>query len=128
MWFIRNALMALYPRSGFLPGIAECNLDAFLRQFRREATPTLWLGLVIGALVFHLTPLLTVHRPIPAFLLSPRDRDRHARSISSTPIYLLRQAVMILKLVAGLCWAGHPAVRGRLGLKPYGRDPGTFQT
>ncbi len=40
----------------------------------------MWLGVVVGALVFHLTPIYTV-LPLPAFLLSREQADRHAHKV-----------------------------------------------
>lgn len=128
LWLIRSAMTALYPRAAGLPGVADTELDAFLLRFRREAPALMWLGLCLGAVVFALTPVLTVGRPLPSFWLSERARDRHANKIASHPLYLLRQTVFLLKMVAGMCWAEHPAVRARLHLAPYPSDPGTFRT
>ncbi|MBK7859022.1 MAG: hypothetical protein IPJ65_10460 [Archangiaceae bacterium] len=93
-WLIRSAVVALYPRlerDGLtIPGAADCGLDAFLPRFRRDTPMLIWLGTVLGALVFHLTPLLTVFVPLPAFLLPARLRDLHAARITTTRIYLLR--------------------------------------
>jgi hypothetical protein len=43
-------------------------------------------------------------------------------------IYLVRQTVFLLKMVAGLCWGAHPDVRARLALRAYPADPGTWRT
>ena len=67
----RSAIVLLYPRTEGLPGAEDCDLDAFLERFRRETTPLMWLGVVLGAVVFHLTPFMTVFLPVPAFWLSP---------------------------------------------------------
>ncbi len=127
-WLIREAIVRLYPREGDLPGAEDCDLDAFLDRFRRETTPLMWLGVVLGAIVFHLTPLLTVFVPLPAFALSGELADRHAERISTSDVYLLRQALFLVKLVAGLAWGGHPSVRARFALAPYPPDPGTWRT
>lgn len=127
-WLVRAAIAALYPRTAELPGAEDCDLDGFLARYRRESTPLLWLGAVAGALVFHLTPLLTVAVPLPAFLLPARLLERHAQRIAVSRFYLLRQAIVLLKMVAGLCWGAHPAVRARLGLPPLPVDPGTWRT
>ena len=78
---------------------------------------------VLGAIVFHLTPILTVKVPLPAFWLPPKLADRHADAIATTDSYLLRQAVFLVKLVAGLAWASHPEVRKRFALAPLEADP-----
>jgi len=122
-WLVRSAIVALYPRTEGLPGAEDCDLDAFLRKFRSETTFLMWLGVVMGAVVFHLTPLFTVFVPLPAFLLPRSLRDKHAHRITSGGLYITRQSVFLLKLAAGLCWGGHPSVRARFALPAYEQDP-----
>jgi hypothetical protein len=124
---VRAAIVALYPRTEQLPGAADCDLDAFLERFEREASPTVWLGVVAGALVFHLTPVFTVFWPVPAFLLSPELADKHASRISKSPIYLVREAIFLVKFAAGLAWGIDPNVRAGFALPPLPADPGTWR-
>ncbi len=126
-WLVRAAIVALYPRTE-LPGAADCHLDDFLKRFNREAPPLIRLGVLLGALAFHLTPLFTVFVPLPAFLLPAGLLDTHAARISSTRFYLLRQTIFLLKMAAGLCWGADPAVRARFALPPLPADPGTWRT
>lgn len=126
-WLVRSAIALLYPRTKDWPGAEDCDLDAFLARFREETTLLMWLGVVVGAIVFHVTPLFTVFVPLPAFMLSPALADRHAHRISSTNVYLARQAVFLVKLPGGLLWGSHPAVRERLSLAALAGDPGTFK-
>jgi hypothetical protein len=128
LWLVRSAICALYPRSDDLPGAEDCDIDAFLRRFRAEATPLVWLGVVLGALVFHLTPILTVFLPLPAFLLPRGLRDTHAHRVTSSGIYLVRQAIFLVKLPGGMCWGTHPEVRKRFALPPYPADPDVWRT
>ena len=68
------------------------------------------------------SPSFCLHSPQP-----PRGLlDRHASRITTTRFYLLRQAVFLVKLAAGLCWGADPAVRARLAMAPYPADPGTW--
>lgn len=127
LWLVRSAIVALYPSGGAMPGAADCGLDDFLRKFRRESPGLLWFGAVLGALVFHLTPLFTVFVPLPAFLLPAGLLDKHASRISGTQVYLVRQSVFLVKLVAGLCWGADPEVRRRLALPALPADPGTWR-
>jgi hypothetical protein len=128
LWLIKFAMCTLMPRSDALPGIADTDLDGFLRRLRADAEPLYWLGLVVGAVVFTLTPLFTVGVPLPAFWLPRRLLDRHADRLLTHRIYLLRQAVFLVRLSAGMCWGADAGVRSRLGLAPYATDPGTFRT
>ena len=128
LWLVRSAVVIIYPRTPTLPGAADCGLDEFLKKFKRESPLLIWLGTVVGALVFHLTPLFTVYLPLPAFLLPAKLADRHAARITSTNVYLVRQSVFLVKLCAGLCWGAHPEVRKFFALPPLPSDPGTWRT
>lgn len=128
LWLVRSAMIAFYPRTDALPGIADTGLDAFLRQFRSETTFMMWLGVVLAALLFHFTPLFTVFVPAPAFLLPASLRDRHAQRIGGSNLYLVKQAMLVLKLPAGLCWGRDPEVRKRLAMTAYPADPDTWRT
>jgi hypothetical protein len=125
-WLIRQAVVALYPRSEW-PGVEDCELDGFLTRFREETPPLVWLGTAAGAVLFHLTPLMTVFVPLPAFMLPKRLLDLHAQRVTSTNLYLLRQSIFLVKMAAGFCWGTHPAIRARLALPPLPNDPGTWR-
>jgi len=127
IWLIKFAMLTMMPRTDALPGISDTDLDGFLRRLRADADPLYWLGLVVGAIVFALSPLLTVGVPLPAFWLPHRALDRHAERLVSHPLYVLRQAVFLVRLSAGMCWGADTAVRARFALAPYGPDPGTFR-
>jgi hypothetical protein len=118
-----HALAALYPRTEHFPGIVDTGLSPFLRRFRREAAPLLLLGVYAAAVLFVLSPLFTVYVPLPSFLLPRSLLDRHADRITRTRSYPVRSLIMLLKMVAGLCWGAHPEVRARLGLPPLPPDP-----
>lgn len=127
LWLIKFAMVAMMPRTDRLPGIADCDLDGFLRRMRADADFMYWLGLVLGGVVFALTPILTIYVPLPAFFLPKRLLERHAERILGTRIYLVRQAVFLVRLSAGMCWGADPAVRAKFALSPYTPDPGTFR-
>jgi fumarate reductase subunit D len=95
---------------------------------KKDSEPLYWLGLVLGAIVFAITPLITIGVPLPAFFLPKGLLNRHAERILSHPVYLLRQSALLVRLSAGMCWGADAAVRGRFNLPPYGPDPGTFRT
>lgn len=125
---VRFALVAYFPREGELPGLAELGVDDKLATLRRETTPLFWLGLVLAALFFQLSPLLTVRRPWPAVWLSEEQLDRHASLLSAHPVYLVRQILTLLKLVGGLFWGQSPEIRAALALSAYPDDPATRRT
>lgn len=117
----------LYPRSEGFPGIEDCDVDQFLDKFADEANPAVYAGVVAGSVAYTLLPALTVKRPVPSFLLSPELRDEHAKRITASDVYLVRQLTFLVKLAAGLCWGQHPDVRAKVNLEPYPVDPGTFR-
>ena len=124
---VRSALCDLMPSTPELPGVADTDVTAFLQAMRSESNRIYWLGVVVGAVVYALSPLITVGLPLPAFLLPARQRDLHAQRIVSSDVYLLRQAVFLLRLSSGMCWGMHAAVRARFELPPYAPDPGTVR-
>lgn len=128
LWLVRSAMVAFYPRTAALPGIEDTGIDAYLPQFRRETTGLMWLGVVLAAILFHLSPLFTVFVPLPAFLLPAKLRDRHAVRIGDSSLYLVKQAMLVLKIPAALCWAKDAEVRKRFAMAPYPPDPGTWRT
>jgi hypothetical protein len=127
IWIVKFAMCTMMPRSDTLPGIGDTDVDEFLRRMKREADPLYWLGLVVGGIVFMLSPLLTVYLPLPAFFLPKALLARHSDRILSHRIYVLRQAVFLVRLSAGMCWGADEKVRSHFALAPYPPDPGTFR-
>jgi hypothetical protein len=127
IWLIKHAMRAMMPRTDRLPGIADTDLDGFLRGMRHDSDLLYWSGLVLGAVIFSLTPLLTLGIPLPTFLLPAKVVERHADRLLSHRSYLLRQGVLLVRLSAGLCWGKDERVRACFALAPYAHDPGTFR-
>ncbi len=127
MFLLRSAMCDLLPPASGLPGVAQTDLDGFLARLAREASFTIWATLVVGAVLFVLTPVLTVYVPLPSFLLPRRLRELHADRIVTTRFYLLRQSIFLLKMYACICWGQDSDVRRRLEVAPYPADPGTFR-
>ena len=128
IWLIEHAMAAMMPRSAELPGILDTDLDGFVRRMREEADPLYWTGLVVSAVVYAISPLLTVFVPLPSFLLPAKLRALHTERLLSHPLYLLRQAGYVVRFSAGMCWGADPTVRAKFALAPYPADPGTFRT
>ena len=42
----------LMPASGALPGVGDCDIDAFLTKLRAETTALTWVGLCLAALLW----------------------------------------------------------------------------
>lgn len=128
LWLIRHAMCALYPRTDELPGIADTGIDAFLAQYKRESTTLIWIGVCAGTLAFVLSPIFSVYLPLPSFLLPASLLEKHAGRVVYSRIYLLRQAVFLVKLAAGMCWGRHPDVRAKMAMAPYPADPDEWRT
>ena len=125
---VRFALTAFFPRTDDLPGLADLGVDERIANFRRESTWLFWMGIVVAAICFELTPMLTLKRLSLATSLTSEELDQHAHVLASHPFYLLRQAPMMLKLIGGMFWAESPEIRSFVNLPPYQPDPGTRRT
>lgn len=122
-WLVCDAMAALMPRAHGLPGVLDTDVDAFLARFAEEAEPLLWLGVVSGACLFQVSPPVTLGRLAPAARLTAAERDAHARALAQHPLYLVRQAMMLVRIAAGLCWGAHPVTRAAMMLAPYPGEP-----
>ena len=118
-YLLRNALLDLFPDHEGIGSIVDADLDGFLAVYRREADLSLRFGIAAATLLYTMTPIFTVGRPLLAPLLSPELRDLHADRITRSSIYLVRQAMFLLKTLGGLCWGAHPRIRASLGLPAY---------
>jgi hypothetical protein len=124
---IRRAMLDFYPSTEHLPGLDRVDLDGFLARYKREAPALLWTGVIAGAVAYNMSPVFTIGKPLPASMLSPEDRDRHANAVGSSNNYHLRQLIFLLKMVAGMAWGQSPEVRSAMGLEVYPEDPGTWR-
>ena len=117
----------MFPAAAGLPGAVDTDVVAFVRQLKSESSTVYWTGNVLGAMVFMVTPILTVYWPVPAILLPAGVLDRHANRVADHPLYLVRQAMLLVKVTGAMCWASHPSLREKWALPPYGPDVGTFR-
>lgn len=127
-WLIRHAMCAMMPGGGELPGLGAEEAADYTRRVRAESDWLYFLGLVLGAFVFVITPLITLGLPLPSFMLPAGLLDRHAQRVVAHRSYLIKQAVFLVRLNAGMCWGGLDENRAVLGQTVYPNDPGTFRT
>ena len=66
---------------------------------RRDSTRLFWTGIVAAAVVFQISPILTIRRPWLAVMLTEPQLDAHAHALATHRIYLLRQIIVLLKLM-----------------------------
>ena len=96
-------------------GVLDTRFDAFSDAFARDATPLIRNALRLA--VFTATwiaPMLVGRRP-PLARLSLDERERALEAMAASSNGLLRQLVVLLKLVAALCYGGDPRVREAIG-------------
>jgi len=127
-FLICSAMRALMPTTEDLPGVDQTGLVEFVKQMRAESTLWYFLGVAVGSLVFAITPIITIGVPLLAFMLPKKALDRHAAKIAYSKSYLLRSALLLVKLNAGMCWGRDPNVHARFNIKPDPDDPGTWRT
>jgi hypothetical protein len=120
-------LAVVFPSTPQLPGLDTIDSKPFIRQLHSEAPFTIRATLVVAVLLFNLTPLLTLGIPLPAFALSKARADEHAQRLSASPVYLLRQIMLMLKTIGGLVWGAAPDVRQKLTMPAYGEDSGGWR-
>ncbi len=126
-WLTRSALKMVLPSGGPLKGIDETDLDRFFEELAHDVPPHLRAGLLAGSLLVMLGPPLTLGVPAPAFLLPEKLRGAHIYRLATHPLYLIRQATMLVKMMAGMQWGRDPQVRDELGVAPLGPDPATWR-
>lgn len=101
-------------------GVLDLGFDAFYADFRRDAPPLIRTGLRIAiASATWLAPVLVAKVP-PLARLSVDDRERALEAMGTSRVGLLRQLVVLLKLVAALAYGADARVRDAIG---YGGEP-----
>lgn len=124
---VRFAMVSLMPAVDDQPGVEDTGLDLFLDQLFDEAPPTMLAGVIAGSAVFVVSPVLTIGVPVWAPFLPKSLLDKHADRITEHPLYYVRQAAFLVKMMGGMCWAQDSTVRERFNLEPYPADPGTWR-
>ena len=100
------------PDRGALPlGIAQMDVDGFLDNTLREVPFEAALGLRAAFWVIALAPLFAIGKFATIASLSPADRLRVVRAISSSHVYLIRSMVTMVKAVSSLFYCGDRRVR-----------------
>lgn len=121
-------LSTIFPATAKLPGIGDFpDAQERVAKMLREAPPSFLLVVYGATLLFIVAPLMTVRAPLPAFWLPEATLEKHAYRLAGHKIYLVRQAMLMLKTIGGLIWGGHPDVRNALDMPLYDADPGSFR-
>lgn len=116
----RDALLAalLPSATAGLPGIGQLDLGGFWREFARRAPWTLRVGL--RAIVWALT-WLPLYRGLdlrPLHRLGPAQRQAFLQRAADSKLFVLRQLLATLKVVAAFGYFADPGVRAAFDSSP----------
>ena len=92
-------------------GICDLDLDGYLTDMRSRVPFRAALGLRIAIWVIALAPLFVLHRVATIASLDKASRETLMKKMLDSPIYVVRQLVMLLKALGAVLYAGTPAVR-----------------
>jgi hypothetical protein len=120
-------LAAIFPSTDGLPGLDQIETRPKIAHILERAPLVFRASLYGAALLFLFGPILTVYVPLPAVLLPRGLLDKHAYRLSTHPIYVVRQASLLIKSVGALIWGADASVRERLAMAPLADDPGTWR-
>lgn len=96
-------------------GVLDLGFDAFYREFEHSATPFMRtaFGLALLAATW-MAPVLVGARP-PLGRHSRDVRERALEAMATSRFAILRQLLVLLKVVAALSYGGEASVRERIG-------------
>ena len=126
-WLTHKVLLEILPPNGALPGLESVDLKTFLSDFNRDAPLLMRVALFLSVMIFIFSTPITIFVPWPSLWLPKGARERHTIRLANHPIYVVRQTMTMLKMVAGMAWGQDPAIRERLHLKAYDPDPATWR-
>lgn len=111
----RDALLfALVPAHARGPGLSPLELDDFWQEATRAAPPLLHLGLRLAVWALTLSPPLLMGRAALFGGLTPDEQDALLRRAHASRVFLLRQLVNTLKLMAAFAYLSDAGVRTAL--------------
>jgi hypothetical protein len=100
------------PERGALPlGIEEMDVDGFLDETFRQVPFEAALGLRAAIWVIALAPLFVLRRFATIASLPPADRLVVVSTMGTSPVYVLRSLVMMVKAIGALFYCGDARVR-----------------
>jgi hypothetical protein len=118
MRWARAAFEALFPGEPGPPSMATLDVEGFLAGLFERAPLEPVLGLRIALWVITFAPLFALRRFTTLGGLVAADRERVLRVLASSPLYPVRQLLLLLKAMAALVYAADPQVRARLLAEP----------
>ncbi|WP_394849102.1 hypothetical protein LZC95_16840 [Pendulispora brunnea] len=91
-------------------GICDLDLETYLTQIRSRVPYRSALGLRVAIWVIALAPMFVLCRACTIMSLDSASRETLLRKMLASPVYVVRQLVMLLKAVGAVLYAGTPAV------------------
>lgn len=98
-----------------LPGALETGFEDFHARFGREAVLAFRLSFAAALLAASWLAPLLIRRLPPLSRLSRDDREKALAAMAGSRVYLLRQLVLILKIVVCLHYGAQQAPRKAAG-------------
>ena len=120
----RDLFQALYPPGPhpvFAQGLSAPDADRVLEEAIAHWPLPGMLALRAAIWVLALSPLFVVGRPRTLSGLAPEERTKVLARLYESPIYLVRNFVVLVKTLAGIHYMGQPAVRSLVA--PRGAPP-----
>lgn len=99
-----------------LPGISLREFERFLKEFRARAPTPLRLALRAALWTAVWVAPLLCGRLRPFLFMTVEERGLALAAMGRSRFYLIRQMLLVLKLVAGLHYGADPRVRKILGI------------
>jgi len=100
------------------PGMSTLDLSAFWPALSHAAPPLLRLGLRASVWLLTWLPLVTPGFFAPFFVMEEARRDRYLTTALSSRLFLVRQLVQTLKIVACFALFQDRGARAALGVQP----------
>lgn len=116
--------VALYPPDAhplFSDGMTEAHADRAVEEALTKWPLPGLLALRAAVWVLTFAPLFAVGRPRLLGGLAPEDRTRVLAKLYESPVFLVRNFVVLVKTLAGIHYMGRPEVRARVA--PRGAPP-----
>jgi hypothetical protein len=98
-------------------GARDQPLDRFVDDLLASSPRRFLLGLRVSLWMVALAPLVVLRRPRTFAGLGPDERLAVLERIRVHRVYLIRETINLLKMVACLGWGAMPAVRAQIGLE-----------
>lgn len=109
---VMSAVLPANPKLG-TPAAGDADLGSFLAAFARAAPPLLRFGFWCAVLLLYWMPLFQFGRTLPH--VPPDRRDRWLQALAGSRWFVLRQLVLVVKLVCCFAVFRQPAVRANFG-------------